>query len=577
MNANDAILNANAATAATNPRYDASRVIRAPRGSELHCKNWLAEAAYRMLQNNLDPDVAENPKALVVYGGIGRAARNWECYDQILESLKKLEADESLLIQSGKPVGVFKTHENAPRVLLANSNLVPQWADWEHFNELDQKGLFMYGQMTAGSWIYIGAQGIVQGTFETFVEAGRQHYNNDLTGKWILTAGLGGMGGAQPLAGVLAGACVLAIECQQSSIDFRLRTRYLDKQARDIDHALELIAQHTAAGEAISIGLLGNAAEILPELVRRAKAGGARPDIVTDQTSAHDLINGYLPVGWTVDEWRAAAADPSRHAQLKAAAAQGCAQHVQAMLDFQAMGIPTVDYGNNIRQVALDQGVKNAFDFPGFVPAYIRPLFCEGKGPFRWVALSGDPEDIYKTDAKIKELFPDNKHTHRWLDMARERISFQGLPARICWLGLGERHKAALAFNEMVKNGELKAPIVIGRDHLDCGSVASPNRETESMKDGTDAVSDWPLLNALLNTAGGATWVSLHHGGGVGMGYSQHAGVVIVADGTDEAAARLGRVLWNDPATGVMRHADAGYDIAVAAAKRHQLNLPMVK
>ncbi|AOV03919.1 MULTISPECIES: urocanate hydratase [Delftia] len=577
MNANDAILNANAATAATNPRYDASRVIRAPRGSELHCKNWLAEAAYRMLQNNLDPDVAENPKALVVYGGIGRAARNWECYDQILESLKKLEADESLLIQSGKPVGVFKTHENAPRVLLANSNLVPQWANWEHFNELDQKGLFMYGQMTAGSWIYIGAQGIVQGTFETFVEAGRQHYNNDLTGKWILTAGLGGMGGAQPLAGVLAGACVLAIECQQSSIDFRLRTRYLDKQARDIDHALELIAQHTAAGEAISIGLLGNAAEILPELVRRAKAGGARPDIVTDQTSAHDLINGYLPVGWTVDEWRAAAADPSRHAQLKAAAAQGCAQHVQAMLDFQAMGIPTVDYGNNIRQVALDQGVKNAFDFPGFVPAYIRPLFCEGKGPFRWVALSGDPEDIYKTDAKIKELFPDNKHTHRWLDMARERISFQGLPARICWLGLGERHKAALAFNEMVKNGELKAPIVIGRDHLDCGSVASPNRETESMKDGTDAVSDWPLLNALLNTAGGATWVSLHHGGGVGMGYSQHAGVVIVADGTDEAAARLGRVLWNDPATGVMRHADAGYDIAVAAAKRHQLNLPMVK
>ncbi|MBB1648186.1 MULTISPECIES: urocanate hydratase [Delftia] len=577
MNANDAILNANAATAANNPRYDASRVIRAPRGSELHCKNWLAEAAYRMLQNNLDPDVAENPKALVVYGGIGRAARNWECYDQILESLKKLEADESLLIQSGKPVGVFKTHENAPRVLLANSNLVPQWANWEHFNELDRKGLFMYGQMTAGSWIYIGAQGIVQGTFETFVEAGRQHYNNDLAGKWILTAGLGGMGGAQPLAGVLAGACVLAIECQQSSIDFRLRTRYLDKQARDIDHALELIAQHTAAGEAISIGLLGNAAEILPELVRRAKAGGARPDIVTDQTSAHDLINGYLPVGWTVDEWRAAAADPSRHAQLKAAAAQGCAQHVQAMLDFQAMGIPTVDYGNNIRQVALDQGVKNAFDFPGFVPAYIRPLFCEGKGPFRWVALSGDPEDIYKTDAKIKELFPDNKHTHRWLDMARERISFQGLPARICWLGLGERHKAALAFNEMVKNGELKAPIVIGRDHLDCGSVASPNRETEAMKDGTDAVSDWPLLNALLNTAGGATWVSLHHGGGVGMGYSQHAGVVIVADGTDEAAARLGRVLWNDPATGVMRHADAGYDIAVAAAKRHSLNLPMVR
>ena len=576
MNANDAILNANAATAATNPRYDASRVIRAPRGSELHCKNWLAEAAYRMLQNNLDPDVAENPKALVVYGGIGRAARNWECYDQILESLKKLEADESLLIQSGKPVGVFKTHENAPRVLLANSNLVPQWANWEHFNELDQKGLFMYGQMTAGSWIYIGAQGIVQGTFETFVEAGRQHYNNDLTGKWILTAGLGGMGGAQPLAGVLAGACVLAIECQQSSIDFRLRTRYLDKQARDIDHALELIAQHTAAGEAISIGLLGNAAEILPELVRRAKAGGARPDIVTDQTSAHDLINGYLPVGWTVDEWRAAAADPSRHAQLKAAAAQGCAQHVQAMLDFQAMGIPTVDYGNNIRQVALDQGVKNAFDFPGFVPAYVRPQFCEGRGPFRWVALSGDPEDIAKTDAKIKELFPEETRVHRWLDMAAERIAFQGLPARICWLGLGQRHLAGLAFNEMVRKGELKAPIVIGRDHLDSGSVASPNRETESMMDGSDAVSDWPLLNALLNTAGGATWVSLHHGGGVGMGFSQHSGVVIVCDGTEAADKRLARVLYNDPGTGVMHHADAGYDIAKKAAKERGLHMPML-
>ncbi|WP_373764236.1 urocanate hydratase [Delftia acidovorans] len=576
MNANDAILNANAATAATNPRYDASRVIRAPRGSELHCKNWLAEAAYRMLQNNLDPDVAENPKALVVYGGIGRAARNWECYDQILESLKKLEADESLLIQSGKPVGVFKTHENAPRVLLANSNLVPQWANWEHFNELDQKGLFMYGQMTAGSWIYIGAQGIVQGTFETFVEAGRQHYNNDLTGKWILTAGLGGMGGAQPLAGVLAGACVLAIECQQSSIDFRLRTRYLDKQARDIDHALELIAQHTAAGEAISIGLLGNAAEILPELVRRAQAGGARPDIVTDQTSAHDLINGYLPVGWTVDEWRAAAADPSRHAQLKAAAAQGCAQHVQAMLDFQAMGIPTVDYGNNIRQVALDQGVKNAFDFPGFVPAYIRPLFCRGVGPFRWAALSGDPQDIYKTDAKVKELIPDDAHLHRWLDMARERIRFQGLPARICWVGLGQRAKLGLAFNEMVRSGELSAPVVIGRDHLDSGSVASPNRETEAMRDGSDAVSDWPLLNALLNTAGGATWVSLHHGGGVGMGFSQHAGMVIVCDGTDAAAERIARVLANDPGTGVMRHADAGYQAAIDCAREQGLDLPMV-
>ncbi|MEB5966486.1 urocanate hydratase [Comamonas testosteroni] len=573
MNANDAIISA----AKQDPRYDASREIRAPRGSELHCKNWLAEAAYRMIQNNLDPDVAENPKALVVYGGIGRAARNWECYDEILAQLKKLEADESLLIQSGKPVGVFKTHPDAPRVLLANSNLVPKWANWEKFNELDQKGLFMYGQMTAGSWIYIGAQGIVQGTFETFVEAGRQHYNNDLTGKWILTAGLGGMGGAQPLAGVLAGACVLAIECKQSSIDFRLRTRYVDKQAKDIDDALALIQHHTQKGEAVSIALLGNAAEILPELVRRAKAGGIRPDIVTDQTSAHDLINGYLPVGWTVEQWNAAAADPGQHPTLKKAAAQGCAQHVQAMLDFQAMGIPTVDYGNNIRQVALDEGVKNAFDFPGFVPAYIRPLFCEGKGPFRWVALSGDPEDIYKTDAKIKELFPENKHTHRWLDMAKERIAFQGLPSRICWLGLGERHKAALAFNEMVRNGELKAPIVIGRDHLDCGSVASPNRETEAMKDGTDAVSDWPLLNALLNTAGGATWVSLHHGGGVGMGYSQHAGVVIVADGTNEAAARLNRVLWNDPATGVMRHADAGYEIAVEASKRHGLNLPMVK
>lgn len=573
MNANDTIIHA----AKQDPRYDASREIRAPRGSQLHCKNWLAEAAYRMIQNNLDPDVAENPKALVVYGGIGRAARNWECYDEILAQLKKLEADESLLIQSGKPVGVFKTHPDAPRVLLANSNLVPKWANWEKFNELDQKGLFMYGQMTAGSWIYIGAQGIVQGTFETFVEAGRQHYNNDLTGRWILTAGLGGMGGAQPLAGVLAGACVLAIECKQSSIDFRLRTRYVDKQAEDIDDALALIKHHTEKGEAVSIALLGNAAEVLPELVKRAKAGGIRPDIVTDQTSAHDLINGYLPVGWTVEQWNAAAADPGQHPALKKAAAQGCAQHVQAMLDFQAMGIPTVDYGNNIRQVALDEGVKNAFDFPGFVPAYIRPLFCEGKGPFRWVALSGDPEDIYKTDAKIKELFPENKHTHRWLDMAKERIAFQGLPSRICWLGLGERHKAALAFNEMVKNGELKAPIVIGRDHLDCGSVASPNRETESMKDGTDAVSDWPLLNALLNTAGGATWVSLHHGGGVGMGYSQHAGVVIVADGTDEAAARLSRVLWNDPATGVMRHADAGYEIAVEASKRHGLNLPMVK
>ena len=559
------------------PRFDATRVIRAPHGSDLHCKNWIAEAAFRMVQNNLDPDVAENPQALVVYGGIGRAARNWECFDQILASLKELNEDETLLVQSGKPVGVFKTHANAPRVLIANSNLVPKWANWDHFNELDRKGLFMYGQMTAGSWIYIGSQGIVQGTFETFVEAGRQHYNNDLSGRWILTAGLGGMGGAQPLAATLAGACSLNIECQQSSIDFRLRTRYVDKQARDIDHALELIKEHTARKEAVSIALLGNAAEVLPELVRRAQAGSIKPDLVTDQTSAHDLINGYLPVGWTVEQWKDAQTKPELHASLTAAAAQSCAVHVQAMLDFQAMGIPTVDYGNNIRQVAFDQGVANAFDFPGFVPAYIRPLFCEGKGPFRWVALSGDPEDIYKTDAKIKELFPDNKHTHRWLDMARERIAFQGLPARICWLGLGERHLAGLAFNEMVKNGELKAPIVIGRDHLDTGSVASPNRETEAMKDGTDAVSDWPLLNALLNTAGGASWVSLHHGGGVGMGYSQHSGMVIVADGTDAAAERLARVLVNDCGSGVMRHADAGYEQAVAAAKRFGLKLPMIK
>jgi len=560
----------------TDPRYDATREVRAPHGAELHCKSWLTEAPFRMLQNNLDPDVAENPKALVVYGGIGRAARNWACFDAILAALKDLGDDETLLIQSGKPVGVFRTHADAPRVLLANSNLVPKWADWEHFNELDRKGLFMYGQMTAGSWIYIGSQGIVQGTFETFVEAGRQHYAGSWKGKWILTAGLGGMGGAQPLAATLAGACSLTVECQQSSIDFRLRTRYVDQQATDIDDALARLKRHTEAGEAVSIALLGNAAEVLPELVKRAQAGGMRPDLVTDQTSAHDLINGYLPAGWRVEDWRAAAADPARHAALKAAAAQSCATHVQAMLDFQALGIPVVDYGNNIRQVAFDTGVRNAFDFPGFVPAYIRPLFCEGKGPFRWVALSGDPEDIYRTDAKIKELFPDNTHTHRWLDMARERISFQGLPARICWLGLGERHRAGLAFNEMVRKGELKAPIVIGRDHLDTGSVASPNRETEAMKDGTDAVSDWPLLNALLNTAGGATWVSLHHGGGVGMGYSQHAGVVIVCDGTEAADRRIERVLWNDPATGVMRHADAGYEAAQAAARRHGLKLPML-
>ena len=564
-------------TTNTDPRLDPTRVIRAPRGNQLHCKSWVTEAAYRMIQNNLDPEVAENPQHLVVYGGIGRAARDWACFDQILESLRNLNDDESLLVQSGKPVGVFKTHSNAPRVLIANSNLVPKWATWEHFSELDRKGLAMYGQMTAGSWIYIGSQGIVQGTFETFVEAGRQHYGNDLTGKWILTSGLGGMGGAQPLAATLAGACSLNIECQQSSIDFRLRTRYVDKQARDIDDAIALIRQHTGAGEAVSIALLGNAAEVLPELVRRAHAGEIRPDLVTDQTSAHDLVNGYLPPGWAVTQWREAQRDPSQHKRLTEAAAQGCATQVQAMLDFQALGVPTVDYGNNIRQVAYDQGVKNAFDFPGFVPAYIRPMFCEGKGPFRWVALSGDPEDIYKTDAKIKELFPENKHTHRWLDMARERIAFQGLPARICWLGLGERHRAGLAFNEMVRTGELKAPIVIGRDHLDTGSVASPNRETEAMKDGSDAVSDWPLLNALLNTAGGASWVSLHHGGGVGMGYSQHSGMVIVADGTDAAAERLARVLVNDSGSGVMRHADAGYELAVATAKKQGLSLPMIR
>ena len=546
--------------------------VRAPRGSQISCANWLIEAAYRMLQNNLDPEVAENPDALVVYGGIGKAARNWDCYEAILKSLLALKPDETLLIQSGKPVGVFRTHEGAPRVLLANSNLVPKWATWEHFDELDRKGLMMYGQMTAGSWIYIGSQGIVQGTYETFVEAGRQHFGGSLKGRWILTSGLGGMGGAQPLAATFAGACSLNIECQQSRIDFRLRSRYVDEQARDLDDALARIQRYTAEGKAVSVALLGNAAEVLPEMVRR----GIKPDLVTDQTSAHDLVNGYLPAGWTEQRWRVAQADPAQHAALRQAAAQSCAVHVQAMLDFQAMGIPTVDYGNNIRQVAFDAGVTKAFDFPGFVPAYVRPLFCRGKGPFRWVALSGDPEDIRKTDAKMKELFPQDAHLHRWLDMASERIAFQGLPARICWIGLGERHRAGLAFNQMVKSGELKAPIVIGRDHLDSGSVASPNRETESMKDGSDAVSDWPLLNALLNTAGGATWVSLHHGGGVGMGYSQHSGVVIVCDGTDEAAKRIERVLWNDPATGVMRHADAGYDEAVACAQQQGLNLPMV-
>jgi urocanate hydratase len=550
--------------------------VRAPRGSALSCRSWLTEAAYRMLQNNLDPEVAENPDALVVYGGIGKAARNWECYEAILEALKKLGDDETLLIQSGKPVGVFRTHADAPRVLLANSNLVPKWATWEHFDELDRKGLMMFGQMTAGSWIYIGSQGIVQGTYETFVEAGHQHYGGSLAGRWILTAGLGGMGGAQPLAASFAGASSLVIECQQSRIDFRLRSRYLDEQASDLDDALARIARSTGAREARSIGLLGNAAELLPELARRAQAGAVRPDLVTDQTSAHDLVNGYLPAGWSVERWRAAQADPALHPSLRAAAAQSAAAHVQAMLELQALGVPTVDYGNNLRQVAFDAGVKNAFDFPGFVPAYIRPLFCRGKGPFRWVALSGDPSDIHKTDARLKELFPEDGHLHRWLDMAAERIAFQGLPARICWLGLGERHRAGLAFNEMVRSGELKAPIVIGRDHLDAGSVASPNRETEAMRDGSDAVSDWPLLNAMLNVAGGATWVSLHHGGGVGMGYSQHAGVVIVCDGSDDAARRIERVLWNDPATGVMRHADAGYEEAIACAREQKLDLPML-
>jgi urocanate hydratase len=552
-----------------------ARPVQAPRGTQLSCANWQIEAAYRMIQNNLDPAVAENPDALVVYGGIGKAARSWPAFDAILASLRGLQPDETLLIQSGKPVGIFRTTTAAPRVLLANSNLVPKWATWEHFDELDRKGLMMYGQMTAGSWIYIASQGIVQGTYETFAEAGRQHYGGDLRGRWVLTAGLGGMGGAQPLAASFAGAASLTIECQQSRIDFRLRTKYLDKQARDLDEALAMIAEHTSRKEAVSVGLCGNAAELVPELAKRARAGSIRPDIVTDQTSAHDLVNGYLPAGWSVERWHAAQKDPAQHEQLRRAAGESCAVHVRAMLEFHALGIPTVDYGNNLRQVAQDFGLANAFDYPGFVPAYIRPLFCRGVGPFRWVALSGDPEDIRKTDAKVKELFPDNRHLHQWLDMAGERIAFQGLPARICWLGLGERHIAGLAFNEMVRTGELKAPMVIGRDHLDSGSVASPNRETESMLDGSDAVSDWPLLNALLNTASGATWVSLHHGGGVGMGYSQHAGVVIVCDGTPEAAQKLERVLWNDPGSGVMRHADAGYEDARACARAHGLKLPM--
>jgi urocanate hydratase len=549
-------------------RIDNTRVIRAPRGTEISAKSWLTEAPLRMLMNNLDPEVAEKPQELVVYGGIGRAARDWESFDRIVHALRKLENDETLLVQSGKPVGVFRTHADAPRVLIANSNLVPGWATWDHFNELDRKGLMMYGQMTAGSWIYIGTQGIVQGTYETFAEVGRRHYGGDLKGRWILTGGLGGMGGAQPLAATMAGASMLAVECQASRMEMRLRTRYLDLQAGTLDEALEIIERSCRERKPVSVGLLGNAAEVFPELVRR----GVRPDAVTDQTSAHDPLNGYLPVGWTLAEWdERRTRDPKGTVE---AAKRSMAVQVEAMLDFWRAGVPVLDYGNNIRQMAQDMGVKDAFAFPGFVPAYIRPLFCRGIGPFRWAALSGDPEDIARTDARVKELIPDDAHLHNWLDMARERIAFQGLPARICWVGLGQRHRLGLAFNEMVARGELKAPVVIGRDHLDSGSVASPNRETEAMRDGSDAVSDWPLLNALLNCASGATWVSLHHGGGVGMGYSQHSGMVIVCDGTPEAAHRIERVLWNDPATGVMRHADAGYDIAVDCAREYGLNLP---
>ena len=544
--------------------------LRAPRGSQLTCRSWLTEAPLRMLMNNLDPEVAERPSELVVYGGIGKAARNWQCYEQIVSALRALEEDETLLIQSGKPVGVFRTHGDAPRVLIANSNLVAHWADWEHFNELDKRGLMMFGQMTAGSWIYIGSQGIVQGTYETFVEMGRQHYGGNLAGKWILTAGLGGMGGAQPLAATLAGASMLAIECRPERIAKRLQTKYLDLEARSLDEALEIIERACASGVPRSVGLLGNACEVLPELLRR----GLRPHAVTDQTSAHDPVNGYLPAGWSLEKWdRLRTADP---AQVAREARASMRRHVEAMLEFHKLKIPVFDYGNNIRQVALDEGLKDAFAFPGFVPAYVRPLFCRGVGPFRWVALSGDPEDIYRTDAKVRELIPHDAHLHHWLDMARERIQFQGLPARICWVGLGDRHRLGLAFNEMVARGELKAPIVIGRDHLDSGSVASPNRETEAMRDGSDAVADWPLLNALLNTAGGATWVSIHHGGGVGMGYSQHAGVVIVCDGSDAAARRIGRVLWNDPASGVMRHADAGYETAIECAREQGLKLPFL-
>jgi urocanate hydratase len=547
-----------------------SRVVTAPTGTELTAKSWLTEAPLRMLMNNLDPEVAERPDDLVVYGGIGKAARNWECFDQIVAALRALEEDETLLVQSGKPVGVFRTHADAPRVLIANSNLVPAWSNWKHFRELDKKGLMMYGQMTAGSWIYIGSQGIVQGTYETFAEMGRQHYGGNLAGKWILTAGLGGMGGAQPLAATMAGASMLAIECQADRIEKRLETGYLDKRAGSLDEALAMIDAAVSSKAAVSIGLLGNAGELLPEMLAR----GVRPDAVTDQTSAHDPANGYLPIGWSVSEWlKKRESDPDA---VVAAANKSMAKHVRAMLEFKAAGIPTFDYGNNIRQVAFDEGVEDAFDFPGFVPAYVRPLFCRGIGPFRWVALSGDPEDIYKTDQKVKELIPDDAHLHNWLDAAKERIQFQGLPSRICWVGLGQRDRLGLAFNEMVRNGELKAPVVIGRDHLDSGSVASPNRETEAMRDGSDAVSDWPLLNALLSTASGATWVSFHHGGGVGMGYSQHAGLVIVCDGTEAADARIERVLWNDPATGVMRHADAGYEEAIACAREHDLKLPMV-
>ncbi len=551
-------------------RLDNSRVIRSPRGPEISARSWLTEAPLRMLMNNLDPDVAERPEELVVYGGVGRAARDWESFDAIVAVLKRLETDETLLVQSGKPVGVFRTHPDAPRVLIANSNLVPRWATWEHFNELDRKGLAMYGQMTAGSWIYIGAQGIVQGTYETFAELGRQHYGGDLSGRWILTGGLGGMGGAQPLAAVMAGASCLAVECQPSRIEMRLRTGYLDVMSQDLDEALAMIRRACEEKKPLSVGLLGNAAEVFPELLAR----GVRPDAVTDQTSAHDPSNGYLPAGWTLADWQARReSDPAGVAK---AAKASMAVQVKAMLGFHRAGVPTVDYGNNIRQMAKEEGLADAFDFPGFVPAYIRPLFCRGVGPFRWAALSGDPEDIYRTDEKVKELMPHDAHLHHWLDMARERIKLQGLPARICWVGLGDRHRLGLAFNEMVASGELKAPVVIGRDHLDSGSVASPNRETEAMRDGSDAVSDWPLLNALLNTAGGATWVSIHHGGGVGMGFSQHAGMVIVCDGTEAAARRIERVLWNDPASGVMRHADAGYDIALDCAREHGLDLPAI-